>query len=72
MVHRRGESAGLGRALHPHLLRHTFVVWALEAGRPLNEIMAQTGHRSLSTLSQYVSNPRAAEDPIGNYLPRTV
>jgi integrase len=71
MVAARGRRARLARDIHPHLLRHTFVVWALEAGRPLNEIMAQTGHRSIKTLSNYVSDPNAASDPIGNHLPST-
>lgn len=70
MVRKRGDDARLGRPVHPHLLRHTFVVWALEAGIPLNKIMAQTGHGSLQTLSQYVSDPSFTDDPIGNYLPK--
>lgn len=69
MISRRGKSAGIRRSVHPHLLRHTFVVWALEAGVPLNRIMAQTGHRSLRTLSIYVSDPMATEDPIAEHLP---
>ena len=70
MLRRRGDMARITRPVHPHLLRHTFVVWSLEAGVPLNKIMMQTGHRSLVTLSGYVSDPNLLSDPIGDYLPR--
>ena len=65
----RGEAAGVGRPVHAHLLRHTFVTWALESGVPMHRIMVQTGHKSLATLSKYVTDLEASSDPVGAYLP---
>lgn len=65
----RGKQAGIERPVFPHLFRHTFISWALDANVPLQRIMVQTGHASLATLSKYVTDLEAATDPIGNYLP---
>jgi integrase/recombinase XerC len=64
-----GRGAQAGVALSAHLLRHTFVTWALEAGVPPWRIMRQTGQRRLETLMKYAHDLRAAEDPVGGYLP---
>jgi integrase len=66
----RGEAAGVGRPVHAHLLRHTFVSWALASGVPVQRVMVQTGHKNLATLSQYVTDLEATSDPVGSYLPR--
>ncbi len=65
----RGELAGVRRPVHAHLLRHTFVSWALASGVPVQRVMVQTGHKSLAALSRYVTDLEATEDPIGAYLP---
>ncbi len=65
----RGKMAGISRPIHAHLLRHTFVSWALEAGVPPQRVMLQTGHASLATLSRYVTDLQASSDPVGAYLP---
>jgi site-specific recombinase XerD len=65
----RGKAAGLRRPIHAHLLRHTFVSWALEAGVPPQRVMMQTGHLSLAALSRYVTDLEASADPVGAYLP---
>lgn len=44
MVTRRARDAKLGKALHPHLFRHTFVSWMRAAGVPDWQIALYTGH----------------------------
>ena len=69
IISERARAAGIARPIHPHLLRHTCVTWLLEAGVPPQRVMVMTGHKSLSTLSGYVTDLQAAKDPIGGYLP---
>lgn len=56
LVQRRGAAAGMPD-LHPHLLRHTFVTWRLEAGLTPHQITSITGHRlagdGLGSLATY-------------------
>lgn len=72
-VHRivveRAQEAGI-RHVHPHLLRHTFASWALAAGVPPQRVMVMTGHKSLATLSGYVTDLEAERDPVGAHLPK--
>jgi integrase/recombinase XerD len=68
-VRGRGEDAGISRPVHAHLLRHSFVSWALAAGVPVQRVMLQTGHKSMATLSGYVTDLEATSDPVGAYLP---
>lgn len=63
------HGAAAGVQLSSHLLRHTFVTWALEAGVPPWRVMRQTGQARLETLMKYAHDLRAAEDPVGGYLP---
>lgn len=69
IVAERGKLAQIKRGVHPHLLRHTFVSWALQAGVPAQRVMAMTGHKNLATLSGYVTDLEAESDPVGSYLP---
>lgn len=69
MLARRAEVAELGRSIHPHLFRHTCISWLLERGVAPSRVMAQTGQATLATLSQYVTDLAAEDDPIGEYLP---
>lgn len=69
MVRARAKKAGVRRKVHPHLFRHTFVSWSLEAGIPPQRIMLMTGHQSIATLSGYITDLQAETDPVGNHLP---
>jgi integrase/recombinase XerD len=55
LIDRRGQRAGI--KLSPHVFRHTFVTWRLEAGYTPHEVAAVTHHKlkELGALGSYVS-----------------
>lgn len=54
----RAEVAGYPK-FHAHLMRHCFISWALENGATEAEVMAVTGHRSLTSFRGYRSPTKA-------------
>ncbi len=53
IIGRLGEQAGIPRAVHPHLLRHSYVSHALLAGVALPVVAAGAGHRDIRTTVGY-------------------
>ena len=48
-----GEKA-LGKSVHPHMFRHSFITQAVRGGAPLHAIQAAAGHVDLSTTGRYM------------------
>lgn len=49
-----GRRARLGKAVHPHMLRHAFASHVLDAGVDLRRLQLLLGHQSLRTTSHYL------------------
>jgi integrase len=68
-----GRRAGLDRAIHPHMLRHSMISNVLDHGGTLDEAQALAGHASPGTTAGYshpaTSRLRAAIERVPN--PRT-
>ena len=54
LVARHAEAAGLGRHVHPHMLRHSCDTHLLRRGAPLEAIRKFLGHQSLASTQVYL------------------
>lgn len=53
------EKSGIKKELTPHILRHTFATFALEADIPIEEVATLLGHSSLETTRIYAEISRS-------------
>jgi len=62
MVRSLGRSAGLRRAISPHILRHTAATVALDGGAPIQTVADLLGHSSPTTTMRYVAGRERLRD----------
>jgi integrase/recombinase XerC len=52
-LRQRGVQAGMGTALHPHMLRHSFASHVLQSSGDLRAVQELLGHANISTTQVY-------------------
>jgi integrase len=59
IVRKRAAKAGVPN-FYPHLMRHSFISWAVANGMPYEQIMLVTGHTNLAMILWYAGDAREA------------
>ncbi len=60
IVRETAAAAGITKAVHPHLLRHTVAQHLLDGGMPLEEVQRFLGHSRITTTQIYAQSTPAA------------
>lgn len=61
VVRRLAKVAGIGKAIHPHSLRHAFITAALDAGVPLRDVQEAASHADPRTTMRYDRNRQSLD-----------
>ena len=67
IVRRTARSAGIGKLVTPHTLRHAFITAALDAGVPLRDVQEAASHADPRTTMRY-DQARSSLDRHATYI----
>jgi integrase/recombinase XerD len=56
IVRELAEKAEIGRRVHPHLFRHSFITWQLRRGTTPMHLKVMVGHKSLAMIDKVYSH----------------